>query len=919
MNPCLRTVQILTLLFLGFFSDDCLLSQELTQDHRDQFANCRELQKQGNWREARNLASTLVSTFQNAPASQYRLAFTNELANLDQRLGNYLEASQGYGDCLDLAEAISGPETKLASQLKNNLAALKQVTGDFEESEQLNREALSIREKIEGKDTIGTVPAMNNLAGLLWCIGDLNGAETLYRSALTIRQRLLGSEELDTARSSANLGGLLYYQDKMEEASRLVRDAAEIFLAQAGPAHPETLDVLLFLGEVERAAGNPAKARELYLQVFNERIEAFGSAPHVETAEALRRIGDAERELGNYEEAIVAYEKSDDGYAKLLHSNHPDRLEGLFGAGLAALASEQRDLALEKAGAASTIEFANLKAVLQFTDERQRLAYQNLFQSQHLFANLGEAEAIAEFLLRRKGVVVDSLIAEARLMRRADSPEIENAIEILASARARFRSSYLGGIDSGMTTDEAGTAAREAYRNLLQLTGVSAHSYDPDALQLSDLQSSLAAGELLIDFLPFDRYHGQASFEARYGAAIVSHDSVAFVDCSDAETIDALIAQVVPFFEGLGQLDDESAKTILRSLHKELVEPLLSNVEGTSTLFVCPDGPLNFVPFGCLVNQSGKFLIEDFDISYLSAARELIRPSTANEKGKGALLVGNPGFALGEPILPPNTLHRGFLTGISAAGLSLVAESLTPLAGAQAKVAEISRILENNNHRTRVVIGETATEQLLKTEVDSPLFLHLATHGVYLPSLSPPPDKTRTDSSFIPDEVAGFQNPLFGSWLALSGSRDTVDAWSRGVVPDPSRDGILMANEAAELNLEGTQLVTLSACDTASGESTNGDGVLGIRRGFRMAGAENILTTLWPINDAMTVTIMREFYEGLASMSPAASLSATQRKWLVKIRDEPNAVQLPTTDGGSAPVGGFTWAINLAGPFLLSR
>ena len=123
-----------------------------------------------------------------------------------------------------------------------------------------------------------------------------------------------------------------------------------------------------------------------------------------------------------------------------------------------------------------------------------------------------------------------------------------------------------------------------------------------------------------------------------------------------------------------------------------------------------------------------------------------------------------------------------------------------------------------------------------------------------------------------------------------------------------------MANEVAEFDLEGTLLVVLSACDTATGEATSGDGVLGIRRGFRMAGAENIVSTLWPISDVATVGIMEDFYEGIPQAGVAGSLSATQREWLTTIRDK-----APPASDDPLPVNGFYWAVNLAGPFLLGR
>ncbi|NRB74745.1 MAG: tetratricopeptide repeat protein, partial [Verrucomicrobiales bacterium] len=151
-------------------------AQDLTQAHREQHTRCRSLQEEGRWQEAREVALELVSEFSDAPPSQHKLVFTNELANLNQRLGNYIEAEAGYGSSLALASVVTGPETVLVSQLKNNLAALYQVLGRFEVAETLNREALAIREKVDGKGAAATVPAMNNLAGLLWCIGDLDGA-----------------------------------------------------------------------------------------------------------------------------------------------------------------------------------------------------------------------------------------------------------------------------------------------------------------------------------------------------------------------------------------------------------------------------------------------------------------------------------------------------------------------------------------------------------------------------------------------------------------------------------------------------------------------------------------------------------------------------------------------------------------------
>jgi CHAT domain-containing protein len=116
-------------------------------------------------------------------------------------------------------------------------------------------------------------------------------------------------------------------------------------------------------------------------------------------------------------------------------------------------------------------------------------------------------------------------------------------------------------------------------------------------------------------------------------------------------------------------------------------------------------------------------------------------------------------------------------------------------------------------------------------------------------------------------------------------------------------DGIVTAEDVVALDLKDTWLVTLSACDTGSGESKTGEGVLGLRRGFLQAGAQNLLLTLWPISDETTIQIMTDFYEvARQTANPPQALAEVQRHWLVNIRQE----------------HGLAQAVHLAGPFIMS-
>jgi CHAT domain-containing protein len=141
------------------------------------------------------------------------------------------------------------------------------------------------------------------------------------------------------------------------------------------------------------------------------------------------------------------------------------------------------------------------------------------------------------------------------------------------------------------------------------------------------------------------------------------------------------------------------------------------------------------------------------------------------------------------------------------------------------------------------------------------------------------------------------------SGLALAGAQRTLDAWNRGEVPPIQNDGIVTAEDIATIDLKDTWLVTLSACDTGSGEAKAGEGVLGMRRAFLEAGAQNLLMTLWPISDEPTVNVISDFYERAREAGDAPkALAQVQRDWLLRTREE----------------HGLSRAVRLAGPFVMS-
>jgi len=223
---------------------------------------------------------------------------------------------------------------------------------------------------------------------------------------------------------------------------------------------------------------------------------------------------------------------------------------------------------------------------------------------------------------------------------------------------------------------------------------------------------------------------------------------------------------------------------------------------------------------------------------------------------------------------------------------------LPPLPGTEREAAFLQQEAKRDGLEAQVFRGADASESNLAKQ-DSPYVLHLATHGLYL------------SEDDVPNLPAGAGDggkalaaqPMTRSLLALAGAAVTLRDWKKGIFPPREYDGMLTAQQAASLNLDRTWLVVLSACDTGNGEARAGEGVLGLRRGFAEAGAQNLLMTLWTADDAETADLMEAFYrEALRSGDAPGALARIQRASLDEVRRK----------------SGLSAAVRKAGPFILS-
>jgi CHAT domain-containing protein len=276
---------------------------------------------------------------------------------------------------------------------------------------------------------------------------------------------------------------------------------------------------------------------------------------------------------------------------------------------------------------------------------------------------------------------------------------------------------------------------------------------------------------------------------------------------------------------------------LARTLGDRVMAPIVRLIGNATRLLVAPDGDLSFLPLGALRDENGWYM-DRFEFTYLSTGRELIRSGTNRAPRQNPVIIAAPNFD--HAALPEHafTTTRGVRRQVDFGDVRF-----PPLGHAEAEAREIHALMPWTN----VFIGAEASEVLVK-QLQGPEILHLATHGFYLRN-APKPQTKR--GSAVPDV---WEDGFLRGGLAFAGANQRENE---------QEDGVLTALEASALDLEGTKLVVLSGCETGIGEVQARDGVRGLRHAFLMAGAQTLVTSLWPVDDEATRQLMVSYYEAL--------------------------------------------------------
>jgi CHAT domain-containing protein len=290
-----------------------------------------------------------------------------------------------------------------------------------------------------------------------------------------------------------------------------------------------------------------------------------------------------------------------------------------------------------------------------------------------------------------------------------------------------------------------------------------------------------------------------------------------------------------------------------RELDKRLMQPVRKLLGTRKHLLLATDGELNLIPFSALIDERQKFLVERYTVTNLTSGRDLLRLQVKIDAHSPPMILADPDYATGN-------------------GPTLFDKQLKPLSRLVGTKQE-ARIIQTELPDFTVKLGAEATKSVLES-VDKPKLLHIATHGYFLENSQPSAQAADQRSlAALTDTPVDFdqlkQNtPLLRSFLFLAQANN-------------SEIGIMTAAETAQLNLWGTRLVVLSACETGLGDVKNGEGVYGLRRALVLAGSEAQMISLWAISDRGTQELMAEYYHRLkAGEGRSQALRNTQLKLL---------------------------------------
>ena len=806
----------------------------------------------------------------------------NNLAALYYSQGKYAEAEPLYQRSIAITEKAQGPDNPHLATLLSNLASLYLAQGKYSHAEPLLKRALGIVEKVFGPNHPVLVNILNNLAAVSSDQGKHPQAESLYQRALAIQEKALGPEHPSLATILNNLAFLYHTLGRYSQAEPLYQHSLAIQQKALGPQHPDVAHSLNFLAGLYADQGKYVQAEPLFLLALAIRERALGSE-HGDVANSLSNLASLYYAQGKLVEAESLSKRGLTILEKALGPDHPKvgviliNLALLYySQGLPNQAEPHFDRCIQNL-------VKQFEQHFSYMSEKERLGFLDTVSSDfpaYFSFCLTYREQLADLagkmydvVLWHKGFIAQSVAAVRAQIETSGDRDALALLDQLTAKKTQL---------AHLLTSEPKNP--EAWRKQIAQLEEEANDLEKELVRRSaglaeqktlarvtwrDVQKALKPGEAAVEFLRFRYHDGKKWTETTYYVAlVVTPESTmpGLIVLGEAKNFEK--APLRQYRAGVGlargepareqQPPAEGEKKAPVSFFDAFWKPLEPALTSAKRIYLSPDGVLNQVSLGVVPDADGKLLIERYDLRVVNSTKDLLRDKRATATAF-AVLIGNPAFDLNEATqrtaarsLQKSGVVGGAPVGVARGSMSreLRGGALLPLPATQVELEQIAALLGQQKWQVQLYTDQQALKESIK-RVRQPRVLHVATHGFFLP------DQERKLSDRPDDRPSGLEDPMLRSGLFFAGANRTLAGQP---TPPDLDDGILTAYEATGLNLQGTELVVLSACETGLGQVAAGEGVFGLRRALQVAGADAVLMSMWSVPDRETQELMTLFY-----------------------------------------------------------
>jgi CHAT domain-containing protein len=841
------------------------------------------------------LLLTLLLTYHVSNAEAGNLEKISTLRQKTETLieeGEYDEALKAATETLSLRKIELDPQHYLVAESLGILAKIYYSLGDFSKADSLYKEIIAICENESEHVEIGI--AFNNIAQLYLGSGDYFNAELSYKKALNIYRNFL---EIDHPLLIKAQNALAFLYVAMGNDLKAIEHNLRIIskIEQAtgigqidGITLLKKLNIFIKNGEYKKAEKLLNKALKIYTLSF--------SLPGLIGPATVNFVSNRVKQ-NKHKKTQALYKESFELYKKIFGHERSEVSDLMINLTKFYISQNDWEEAFKLIKQTQETNNKLIEYVMGFPSYEKKLKFFVFKETVlHIFLSflfesmdheLSVTQEILDVWLKRKGLILETQKQYQKALFFSNDKHIKQAAMEFFKVRSRLsklifllsKKENTGAYKDKIALLEEQKKELEA--TLSKLSKIFLTEQKKSNVTCVNLAQSIPSNTVLVDFARISQFNfknknnDQTWLQDRYIAFIIhagNGDKIDWIDLGAADKIDNKISAFKKMIAGINTDMTKDTIDILKKLHSLVFQPIKSKIGNKKELFISPDGDLSLLPFEVLLNNDEKFLIEDYTFNYLSAGRDILGFGETIEGGNKSLIIGNPDFNINNEqkrtIINNLKLKKHDEKSIAKRSKDIPSNgSWQPLPGTQDEVQAIYNLIGKD--KAELFTGKEAIEDVLM-DWGIPRVLHLATHGFFLENrpidiknndginrgFSPQPEN---DQIISPSPLSlNTENPLLRSGIVLAGANKIVNTDD-----DTISDGIVTSEEILGMNLRGTEMVVLSACDTGLGEVKNGEGVFGLRRAFTQAGAKSLVMSMWKVPDKETKELMVNFYNNI--------------------------------------------------------